>query len=64
MSKDWDEIRRASEQQGWRWTRTKRGHWQGYAPDGRTIVTVGGTPSDRRALDNALARMRRAGFRG
>ena len=38
------------------------GHLMFYAPDGESIVTAAGTPSDHRALANLLSRLRHHGF--
>jgi hypothetical protein len=55
------ELERKARAQGWRVE--KRNHLKWFAPDGRTMIVSGGTESDHRALQNTLARMRRAGFR-
>jgi hypothetical protein len=55
-------LRRALEDQGWRVEPTKSGHWRCYAPDGEHIVHLAGTPSDRRSINNALAKLREYGF--
>lgn len=62
MADDTEELLREARAQGWRVERTKRGHWQCYAPDGETIVVISGTTGDRRSLKQAIAEMRRAGF--
>lgn len=62
MKKELQELIQEAERQGWRAVRTQKGHWALYAPDGRTIVHLAGTPSDWRAIHNAISRMRRAGF--
>jgi hypothetical protein len=46
--------------QGWRVERGK--HYKAFAPDGRTIVVISATPSDRRAITIAIGQLRRAGF--
>lgn len=38
------------------------GHCAFYAPDGVNIVHASGTPSDHRALDNLIGRLRKYGF--
>lgn len=38
------------------------GHWKIYNADGRMITVLPATPSDARALRNAIAVLRRAGF--
>jgi hypothetical protein len=60
--KELKEIVREAERQDWRVETTKKGHLRFYAPDGETLVTSGGTPSDHRALANLIARLRRHGF--
>lgn len=59
---DLRKIIREAERQGWRVETTRGGHLSFYAPDGENIVTTGSTPSDRRSLDNHIARMRKYGF--
>lgn len=64
MSKDFREIRREAERQGWDAVQTRSGHWRFVPPDTtKPIVHTSGTPSDRRSLDNFIAQMRRSGFR-
>jgi predicted RNA binding protein YcfA (HicA-like mRNA interferase family) len=63
MAKDIRDVVKAAREQGFRVERTKSGHWVFYSPD----VTKGpvyhsGTPGDRRAIDNLLAELRRAGL--
>jgi hypothetical protein len=59
---DYRQIEKAAREQGWRVARTRKGAMF-YPPDPeREAVTVHGTPSDRRALNNFLARMRRSGL--
>lgn len=50
-------------QQGWRVERTRRLHWRFVPPrpDAQIVITAG-TPSDRRALLNLRADLRRAGL--
>lgn len=62
MDKDLRKLIRAAERQGWTVQIGKAGHVKLFAPDGRTLVTMGSTESDRRALTNTVSRMRRAGF--
>jgi hypothetical protein len=61
IKKEFNELLRAVEAQGGTIKRIKSGY-QVFAPNGIDIVTVHGTPSDRRALANAVAELRRAGF--
>lgn len=59
---DMDQIIREALAQGWQHDLTTRGHHQFFAPNGQDIVTTSGTPSDHRAFNNFMARMRRSGF--
>ncbi|MCW2852165.1 MAG: hypothetical protein JWM84_1829 [Nocardioides sp.] len=56
------EDRQEPEAQGYEVRVTKRGHVAVFQ-DGRHVVTFSGTPSDWRAMKNALAALKRAGFR-
>lgn len=56
------EILAQLDAQGFTWRRTSKGHVMVYAPDGRSVATLPGTPSDYRSLKNAIAALRRAGF--
>lgn len=60
--KDIDEVISAALAQGWQHDRTTRGHHQFFAPNGRDIVTTGGTPSDHRSFRNFLSEMKKRGF--
>lgn len=60
--KEVKELLAAARAQGWRVEPTRSGHYLLYAPSGDGIVTVGGTPGDRKALAHSVARMRRYGF--
>jgi hypothetical protein len=60
--KELKEVLREAEKQGWKVAYSGKGHPMLYAPDGKNIVTTGGTPSDHRALANLVARLRRHGF--
>lgn len=62
MNKDVRRIVEEAKRQGWKAETTMKSHVQLFAPDGETIVTIGGTPSDARWLPKTVARMRRAGF--
>ena len=61
IKKESSKLLRAVEAQGGAIKKIKSGY-QVFAPNGIDIVTVHGTPSDRRALANAVAELRRAGF--
>lgn len=62
MDKDLKKIRKALEAQGFETELTKRGHLMVFK-DGRAVATFSGTAGDWRALKNALAKLKRAGFR-
>jgi hypothetical protein len=61
IKKEFSELLRAVEAQGGTIRKIKSGY-QVLAPNGIDIVTLHGTPSDRRAFANAVAELRRAGF--
>ncbi len=63
MQKEIREIVEEAQRQGWRVRPLKSGHVLLLAPDGKSTATLPGTPSDWRSLKNAIAEMRRAGFR-
>jgi predicted RNA binding protein YcfA (HicA-like mRNA interferase family) len=59
MRHDLKELLRAAEARGWRVDATRRGgHVRLVHPDGGVVV-ASGTPSDRRALANLKAMLRR-----
>ena len=53
---------KAVEEAGWRVEQGRDGAWKAYSPDGKTIVRIHATNSDRRWLENALSDLRRGGF--
>jgi len=57
---DWKRVLEAAQEQGWRIRPTRDGAML-LAPNGSGKVTVHGTPSDWRALRNAISEMRREG---
>lgn len=59
--KDWGKVIEAAIEQGWR-SETTRDGLQLFAPGRVGIVTIHGTPSDPRAIKNAISRLRRHGF--
>lgn len=64
MRKDLKKVFTSLEAQGWRIEPRKNG-WFAYPPDkSKSIVTIHGTPSDRRAWDNMMAALRRSGYTG
>jgi hypothetical protein len=64
MAKTFRDVVAEAKRQGWEVVQTRGGHWRFVPPDPMApIVYAAGAPSDRRALDNHIARMRRSGFR-
>jgi hypothetical protein len=64
MSKDLRVLVRQLEKAGWR-VRHGRKHVVAFPPDlAVPAVTFGCTPSDHRAWENNMARLRRSGFSG
>ena len=63
MRKEVRELAEEAERQGWRRKELASGHVQLLGPDGATIVTIPGSPSDRRWRANAVARLRKGGFK-
>lgn len=62
MPKEYKEIIRELERQGWRLVRGTR-HWKAFPPDKKKpMVTIPGTPSDYRSIKNTIAQLRRSGF--
>jgi len=62
MDKDIRKIVKGLRKQGFEVTETTKGHLM-VTRDGVLIATFSGTPSDYRAMRNALAPLKRAGFR-
>lgn len=62
MGSDWKKVVREATRQGWRVEFARRG-LKLIPPDPtKEIVVVHRTPSDRRAIGNAIAEMRRQGL--
>lgn len=62
MASEWDSVLEAALAQGWRKEKSRKGYML-YPPDlSKRPVAVHRTPSDRRALKNHIAEMRRQGF--
>jgi hypothetical protein len=62
MPSDWEALRNAAKEQGWREEPIKKG-FRLVPPDPtKPMVVIHGTPSDRRALANTKAQMRRSGL--
>jgi predicted RNA binding protein YcfA (HicA-like mRNA interferase family) len=59
MNADLREILAELEEEGWKFTRTSKGHWRGVHPDSPQVLIVSGTSSDWRAVANARATARR-----
>lgn len=58
---DFRDLRRAAEKQGWTIETSRGGHLKWKSPNGKTIFSSA-TPSDKRAVNNHLSLLRRAGF--
>lgn len=56
---DWNDLQGWLRGHGWRIEPTSKGHVKFFSPKGSCIVTAAGTPSDRRALSNVVAEIRR-----
>lgn len=63
MDKDLTKILKAITKAGYTVVINQRGHPEIYTQDGEKVTTFSGTPSDRRSLLNALAPLKRRGFR-
>jgi hypothetical protein len=59
MKHDLKHLLRQAEAAGWRVQPTRGGHWRLLYPGGG-IVVMSSTPSDRRAIANLRAQLRRA----
>ncbi len=59
---DIEKLRRSAERQGWRYSKTTRGHHQFYAPNKHDIITFAGTPGDVRGFTNSVAQMKKCGY--
>jgi predicted RNA binding protein YcfA (HicA-like mRNA interferase family) len=59
MRHDLAKLLRQASACGWQVTRTRGGHWRLRHPGG-VVVVMSSTPSDRRALLNFRAQLRRA----
>lgn len=62
MDKDLRKIAKALREQGFETEVNRKGHLMVYR-DGRLVTTFSGTASDWRAMRNAVAQARRAGFK-
>ncbi len=62
-SKDFRSIVASATNQGWTVSTTKKKHIKFVPPDpAMPMVVTGGTPSDRRGLQNLIGDLRRSGF--
>jgi hypothetical protein len=62
-AKDFRNIVKEAERQGFRVEQLRSGHWRFVPPNpSKPMVHAAGTPSDRRAIDNLLGQLRRSGF--
>jgi predicted RNA binding protein YcfA (HicA-like mRNA interferase family) len=59
MKHDLRQLLRQAQAHGWRVQPTRGGHWKLTHPSGDAVVTSS-SPSDRRALANLKAQLRRA----
>lgn len=59
---DWRHLINELESQGWRFVVLGSGHVQFFAPNGKCIVLVSGSPSDHRAFQKILSDLRRCGY--
>jgi hypothetical protein len=55
-------LLRRARRAGWTVTRQSSGHWRWFDPEGRLILTTGGTPNGR-GVHFAMARLKKAGLR-
>ena len=62
MDKTRKQIIKSLRRQGWRIEEGTK-HIKCFSPDGETIVTMGRTPSDHRAVRNLKARLRKGGWK-
>lgn len=62
MSSRNSELLREARKQGWSVELRRGGHVRLTPPNSSSPIFIPATPSDRRALMNAVTRMRRAGF--
>lgn len=63
MKKEWKELLRTLQDQGWKMKPTKNGFML-YPPDKtKEIVTVHKTPSDWRSWENTISKLRKSGYR-
>lgn len=61
-AKEMRKLADALEAQGWKVTKTTKGHYRFVPPDPeKRIVHTGGSPSDHRAFKNLKADLRRQG---
>jgi len=59
--KDFEQLRKAAEQQGWTVNLTKGGHRKWTSPQGE-IVFSAYTPSDHRAIKNIIRELAKRGY--
>ncbi|MDF2806417.1 MAG: hypothetical protein K0S43_1363 [Cellulosimicrobium sp.] len=63
MDKDLKKILAAITKAGYTVVINRKGHAEVYTRDGEKVTTFSGTPSDKRSVLNALAPLKRRGFR-
>lgn len=57
-------VRKASEREGWTWDLKGSGHWTVRNPDGEFVVAMGGTMYDGTLVKRLLSKLRKAGCPG
>lgn len=62
LNKDFKDLVKDAERQGWTVVRGRAGHLKWYPPSGEGWVTSAQTPSDYRAIENVKAWLRRKGW--
>lgn len=62
LNKDFKDLVKSAERQGWTVVQGKAGHLKWYPPNGKNWVTSAQTPSDYRAIQNVKAWLRREGW--
>jgi hypothetical protein len=61
-SKELQPLLRRLQEQGWRLSKTRKGHIKATSPEGRFVFL--GYSADWRAMKNSIAELRRAGITG
>lgn len=61
VHKEWRPLVAKAQKAGWKLERRPSNHLWLLSPDGKTIISFSGTPSDRRAIHQLRSQLRRAG---